>query len=279
MKLSFSSNAFVEHSLDDALRTIARIGYQGAEIMADRPHFWPPDLDKDRVDAVGAKAAELGLTLCNINGFPMQAIGTMHRPSWIEKNDVDRQKRVDHTIACVELAHMLGIPYVSTEPGGPVEGGAEARGQEYALFARTLDQVIPRAEELGVTLLIAPEPDLLFEDMDSMVAFLENMESPALGVNFDLGHFFCIGDDPAGLIRTYGAMLKHIHIEDIAPNRAHRHLIPGMGAMDFGAIFDALKKVDYDGFVTVELYPYSKKPEMAAEEAFRFLKPFFEGTV
>ena len=29
MKLSFSSNAFVEHSLDDALTTIAGIGYQG----------------------------------------------------------------------------------------------------------------------------------------------------------------------------------------------------------------------------------------------------------
>jgi len=279
MKLSFSSNAFVEHSLDDALCAISRIGYQGAEIMADRPHFWPPDLDQEQVDAVATRAAELGLTLCNINGFPMQAIGTMHRPSWLEENDADRQKRVDHTIACIELAHMLGIPYVSTEPGGPVEGGAEARGREYALFARTLDQVIPRAEELGVTLLIEPEPDLLFEDMDSMVAFLDNMESTALGVNFDLGHFFCIGDDPADLIRTYGPMLKHIHIEDIAPNRKHHHLIPGMGAMDFGAIFDALKKVEYDGFVTVELYPYSKKPEMAAEEAFRFLKPFFEGTV
>jgi len=279
MKLSFSSNAFTNDSLDDALAAIARIGYQGAEIMADRPHLWPPDIYPERLQKVLALSQELGLELCNINGFTMKVVGDMHHPSWIEPDEAAREQRIRHTLGCLEMAGALGIPFVSTEPGGPVAGTAETRGEEYALFARMLGRVIPRAEELGVTLLIEPEPDLLFDDMESITAFLENMDTPALGLNFDAGHFFCIGDDPAGLINAFGSFLKHVHIEDIAADRVHKHLIPGKGAMNFGAIFDALKKKNYKGFVTVELYPYSTAPEEAADEAFRFLRPFFEGTV
>jgi sugar phosphate isomerase/epimerase len=277
MKLSFSTNAFTRVPLDDALEAIARIGYSGAEIMADRPHLWPPDVDADRVAALKAKAAELGIALCNINGFTMKAVGDMHHPSWIETDEEARDARVKHTLACLELARGLGIPFVSTEPGGPVHGTIEMRGKEYALFARMLDRVVPRAEELGVTLLIEPEPGLLFEDMDSVTAFLENMDTPALGVNFDAGHFYCIGDDPAGLVNAFGSFLKHVHIEDIAADRVHKHLIPGRGAMDFGKFFDALKRRNYKGFVTVELYPYDETPEQAAEEAYKFLRPYFEG--
>ncbi len=279
MKLAFSTNAFTKHSLNDALTAIARIGYQGAEIMADRPHLWPPDIQIARAEEIVAKAADLGLTLCNINGFTMKVEGDMHHPSWIEPEETGRRMRAQHTVACLGLAHAMKIPFVSTEPGGPVQGNVEARGREYALFSQVLAGVLPRAEELGVTILIEPEPNLLFDEMESAAAFLDNMDSDALGVNFDAGHFFCVGDDPAALIKVYKSFIKHIHIEDIAANREHKHLIPGTGAMDFGAFFDALKEWDYKGFVTVELYPYDSEPEKAAEQAFDFLRPFFEGTL
>jgi len=279
MKLSFSTNAFVRFPLDEALRTIAGIGYQGAEIMADEPHLWPKKVTAEEVEGIKALAQELSLPLCNINGFTMRTVGDMHHPSWIEDDNGQRALRVEHTLACLELAHQLGIPYVSTEPGGPVKGIIETRGREYALFARMLDLVIPKAEELGVTLLIEPEPELLFDNMDDICAFIENIDSPALGINFDAGHFFCIGEDPAALVNVFSSFLKHIHIEDIAADRVHKHLIPGRGAMNFGAFFDALKAASYQGYLTVELYPYAEEPAKAAEESFQFLRPFFEGTL
>ncbi len=279
MKLAFSTNAFTKHTLDEALGAIARIGYQGAEIMADEPHLWPPDTDTGKADEILARSKSLGLELCSINGFTMRAAGDMHHPSWIDEEAGARDARVMHTLACLGLAHRLGVPFVSTEPGGPVETGAGRRGKDFALFARELDRVIPRAGSLGVKLLIEPEPGLLFENMDDLAVFLEDMEAPELGVNFDAGHFFCINDDPAGLLNAFGSFVDHVHIEDIGHDRVHRHLIPGRGAMDFGSFFDALKKIDYKGFVTVELYPYDEAPEEAAEEAFRFLKPYFEGTL
>ncbi len=279
MKLSFSTNAFTKFSLAETLDIVAGIGYQGVEIMADRPHFWPPDLDENQVGELRRRAGELNLALCNINGFMMKAVGDVHHPSWIEDDESGRRMRVDHTRACLGLANVLKIPSVSTEPGGPMPERGFERGRLFALFASTIDQVIPVAEELKVKLLIEPEPGLLLEGIDETISFLEDMDSPYLGLNFDAGHFFCVGDNPASLLKPYRSFIQHIHLEDIAASREHRHLIPGRGAIDFHAFFDALKAIDYSGFVTVELYPYEETPQEAAEEAFRFLEPFFEGTL
>ena len=48
----------------------------------------------------------------------------------------------------------------------------------------------------------------------------------------------------------------HYHFEDIAATlRVHQHLIPGHGAIDFAATLEAIKQTDYEGWLTVELYP------------------------
>jgi sugar phosphate isomerase/epimerase len=36
MKLAFSTNAYLKHSFAEAVARLAKIGYQGVEIMADR---------------------------------------------------------------------------------------------------------------------------------------------------------------------------------------------------------------------------------------------------
>jgi sugar phosphate isomerase/epimerase len=41
MKLAFSSNAFRNWSIEETVGILADLGYQGLELMADRPHAWP----------------------------------------------------------------------------------------------------------------------------------------------------------------------------------------------------------------------------------------------
>jgi sugar phosphate isomerase/epimerase len=64
---------------------------------------------------------------------------------------------------------------------------------------------------------------------------------------------------------------RHYHFEDIAASRVHKHLIPGHGAIDFAATLREIAKTGYDGWITVELYPYIENPDDAAREALRFL--------
>ena len=51
------------------------------------------------------------------------------------------------------------------------------------------------AEKEGVLLLIEPEPGLLIETADQFLELMQHVDSPAIGLNFDIGHFFCVGDD------------------------------------------------------------------------------------
>jgi sugar phosphate isomerase/epimerase len=90
-------------------------------------------------------------------------------------------------------------------------------------------------------------------------------------LNFDIGHAYCVGQDPQDWVARMAAHTRHYHFEDIAPSRVHKHLIPGRGAIDFEATLRAIAASGYDGWLTVELYPYIDGPDEAAGEAFRYM--------
>ena len=51
--------------------------------------------------------------------------------------------------------------------------------------------------------------------------------------------------------------------------------MPGRGAVDFDAVLGALADAGYNGWVTVELYPYEAEAREVAEEAFQYLSKWF----
>ena len=71
--------------------------------------------------------------------------------------------------------------------------------------------------------------------------------------------------------RRWPAHTRHYHFEDIAATRVHEHLIPGTGAIDFEATLAAISRTDYQGWITVELYPYIDRPDDAARRASHYL--------
>jgi sugar phosphate isomerase/epimerase len=280
MKLAFSSNAFRAFSIEETISTLAGIGYDGIELMCDAPHAWPPDMTPARLESIGAALAKHRLGLSNLNAFMMCAYrhpetgreGTFHWPSWVDRDAAVREARIHHTIRCVEMAAGLGAKTVSTEPGGPVEG--RPRAEVSRLFAQGLERAARRAADLGVRLLVEPEPGLLIERGREYEEFArEFMTFPGAGLNFDMGHFYCVGEDPAALIRGVGRSASHFHLEDIAADRVHFHLPPGDGAMNFPAVFDALRDIGYAGWVTIELYPFQKDAPEVATRAFDRIRP------
>ena len=78
-------------------------------------------------------------------------------------------------------------------------------------------------------------------------------------------------EDPQDWVARMHKHTRHYHVEDIAPTRVHRHLIPGHGSIDFEATLRAIAATGYDGWLTVELYPYIDNPDDAAREAYRYL--------
>ncbi|MGL4423535.1 MAG: sugar phosphate isomerase/epimerase family protein, partial [Gemmataceae bacterium] len=235
MKLAFSTNAYLNHSFSDTARRLAEIGYAGIELMADVPHAWPAYLLPEQKAAIRATMQKHQLQFSNVNAFMMHAVNDPRQkywhPSWIEPDQHYRQIRIDHTKRSLSLAKELGAPCITTEPGGPLEGRSYAECLK--LFIEMLKPVVEHAEKEEVLLLVEPEPDLLIETAEQYLEFAGKLSSPFLGLNFDIGHSFCVKDDPAATVRALGPLIRHVHLEDIAATRVHHHLIPGEGVIDF----------------------------------------------
>jgi sugar phosphate isomerase/epimerase len=270
MQLAFSTNAYLRFSFQEAVTRLARIGYTGVEIMADVPHAWPAWMLDEQKQGLRDALAANHLAISNINAFMMHAINDSRQrywhPSWIEPDRHYRQIRIDHTKRALTLARELGAACITTEPGGPVAAG-ESWSAALALFVEMIKPVAEHAEKEGVLLLVEPEPGLLIETADQFLEFMQHIDSPAVRLNFDIGHAYCVGDDPAATIPRVARFIRHFHLEDIAATRVHQHLVPGEGVIDFAATFRAIRAIGYDGWVTIELYPYADDPDTAARTA------------
>jgi len=269
MKLAFSTNAYLNFSFPETARRLAAIGYSGLELMADVPHAWPAYLLAEQKAAIRDAMAANGLQFSNVNAFMMHAVDDKRQkywhPSWIEPDAHYRRIRTEHTKKALTLAAELGAPCITTEPGGPLEG--RSWKDCLKLFVEELKPIIEHAEKVGVPLLVEPEPDLLIETADQYLEFAAHFDTPFLGLNFDIGHFYCVKDDPAATVHKLAPLIRHVHLEDIAATRVHHHLVPGEGVIDFRETLKALKDVGYAGWVTIELYTYHVNPDLAATTA------------
>jgi sugar phosphate isomerase/epimerase len=269
VKLAFSTNAFVRVNVETAIDSIAEAGYTGVELMLDHPHLFPAETAPSKIRAVRQTIEHAGLTISNCNAFPMSAIGDTWHPSWIEDSAEQRKLRIQHTADALRLARDLGAKTISTEPGGPLPQGM-SREQALTLFIQGIAEVLPVAEETGVALLVEPEPGLLIEREDQYQGFARRISHDKLGMNFDIGHFFCVGEDPAEAFLALQPHVRHVHLEDIAATRKHRHLMPGEGAINLRGTVETILEAGYNGWITVELYPYQDSPFETACQAYKY---------
>ena len=143
MHFAFSSNAFTNYSLYDSISEIAKIGYKGIEIMCDIPHAYPPNFGKDEMSKIINNLNVNNLQVSNLNAFTLFALGDTYHPSWIEHDPKSREKRIQHTIDCVEIASKIGAKSISIEPGGPIGSHFEERSRSdmYDLFREGINKV------------------------------------------------------------------------------------------------------------------------------------------
>ena len=271
MKLAYSTNAFKRYSLNEAIRMIAEIGYEGIELLCDSPHAYPPIFQDKEIHSFKNQIAKFRLVISNLNAFTLYSISDVYHPSWIEDDKLSRELRITHTMNCIKLAKKIGAKNLSTEPGGPVMGRKTNMKYLEKLFMEGLNRVVPIAEEENIKILIEPEPNLLLENSNQFLNFIKNFSTENVGLNFDIGHFYCVGEDPTEIIYKLSEYIEHFHLADIASNRIHNHLIPGEGSINFRSVFRAIEGIGYKGFVTVELYPYQLCPKEAGKRAYDYL--------
>jgi sugar phosphate isomerase/epimerase len=274
IRLAFSTNAFKKNTLTEAIDAIAAIGYTGVELMADVPHAHPASFTLLHREQLQSQLNRLQIAVSNVNGFTHFADGDTYHPTWIEDDPAKRQLRIDHTLGCIKLASEFRAKTLSLQPGGPLIGTSIDRQSAGERFAEGLRQLLPAARQGNICLAIEPEPGLFIQTAAEYLEFKNQFfrDEPLIRMNCDIGHLFCVGDDPATVIASMPDQIAHVHLEDIGANRVHQHLTPGKGVIDFKAVFKALNQIGYPGWVTVELYPYETDAAGVAELAWDYLR-------
>ncbi|MFN7181759.1 MAG: sugar phosphate isomerase/epimerase family protein [Planctomycetota bacterium] len=270
MKLGISTNLFKNFPLFEALKTVRSIGYEGVELLTDIPHFYPPSATLKNVYEILELLGQLNLGISNINAFMFFALGNSHFPSYLDNSSF----RIEFTKWSIFTASILGSKTVSIEPGGKQQTNFET---DLEKFSNILKELTSIAQKFNVKILVEPEPQLLIENVEQCLRLVELLKAKSLpdsyfGINADLGHFYCVGESFENVFTQLKEYIGHVHIEDISRDRKHFHLVPGDGVIDFAEIVYWLKRINYNGWVTVELYPFQDEPIDAAQRAFEHLK-------
>jgi sugar phosphate isomerase/epimerase len=270
MWFAYSTNAYLRRPVEEALRSIARIGFDGAEILIDRPHVWPFE-DRTRARAAaGLRASGLRISNANIN-TAMGLDGGICRdgpgPALADADPRRVAARVAYTKKALRVARALGATTasVTTGPGrrGAWKGAMEALGE-----------LAEDAAELGMRLGIEYEPGFLVGDVKTLLRAWRDVRHPALGANLDLGHARVAGEDLSRTIELCAGRTWNLHVEDIK-GRVHDHLPVGEGDMPWRAIARELRATGYSGPLTVELYTCDRNPVSAGSSSLRNLRRYF----
>jgi sugar phosphate isomerase/epimerase len=269
--LGYVTNGFAHHTLDDALRILAGIGYRSAAITLDHHHLNPFE-DDWVADArrVRSLLDDLGLRRTVETGarFLLDP-ARKHYPNLMCGSADDRNRRIAFLCVAIDVATEIEADSVSLW-----SGAADDHAGDDILFARLragLEDVLAHAERRGMPLSFEPEPGMYIERMAAFERLFAAIDHPLFGLTLDLGHLHCLGDGrPLDHLRRWGRCVFNVHIEDMLVG-AHEHLFFGDGDMNFSEIFGELSAVDYEGPVHVELSRHSHDAPAVARAAFEFL--------
>lgn len=245
-RIGFRTIGFRKSTADSAIRRIAAIGYDGVEVCLEHPGLEPEEIDVLRGAALATVAAGEGIDVATVSYH----------------GDRDPLPcRWERALRAIELTSSMGTGTLIINSPRP---GPQAPDDLEEQFHTHLEQQLERAERLGVVLAVEPEPGLLIENVDDMLALIDRMGSEHLRVNLDVGHAFLTETDVPAAIHRLGELIVAAHIEDM-PAGEHRHLVPGEGDMDLPAVLHALDDVGFGGWLTVDLFDIADAPDEAAK--------------
>lgn len=272
MKFAYSTTLFRLRPLQEAIELIARGGFNAVELLADRPHAYPEDISAAESARLMECLGQRKLKVCNISACSVSALGVKDHPSWLEEDWVQRETRIRYTLDCLRLSAAMGIPSVSTIAAGRIPSTMN-RTDAWRLFVANMQRVLPLARRLAVKVLIQPELEHLLERSEETLAFLGELAmDPFLQVDFNLGHFYCAGEDPLDAWEVLKSHVGIIHIEDVPADRKHKHVQLGEGSLDIQGFLRRVQEAGYEGYVVVKLDSYDQNPEDVVQTSAAYLK-------
>lgn len=273
IRLGYGTNGLTDLRVDDALRLLADLGYDGVGLTLDHMHLDParPGLGA-RTRKVASVLQRLGLGVTVETGARyILDPRRKHGPSLLETDPDDRAVRVRMLVRAFRVAADLGAHAVHCFSG--VTPGGSDEDTAWRHLTEALAPVLDAARATGVPLAIEPEPGHLVGRLADFHQLRRRLGDPdLLGLTLDIGHCQCLEPSaPADCVREAAPWLRHIQIEDMRRG-VHEHLPFGDGEIDFPPVLDAIAATGYQGLTVVELPRHSHAGPELARTSIDFLR-------
>ncbi len=245
MLLGYSLWAMPDVPIDVSVPHLAGLGYDAVEIVV-LPRFSTALAKMNAAERrrIPGLIKSHGLTLSAVNYYtamlePDPAIWAGHLAAIKETIDL-----------AVEWTQGDKPPVVISGVGGQP-------GELPARMAEVIDRagaIAEHAASRGVVVALEPHIGAAIETPDLMAEVLDQINSPAIRVNFDISHFNVMGIPIEESVAKMLPYTAHTHVKDErgrTPN--YEYLIPGEGEFDYVAYLEAMQQGGYTGVVSVEI--------------------------
>jgi sugar phosphate isomerase/epimerase len=260
MKLGIINSAFQQAGVDTAtgLKHISRIGFDCVDIFTEAM-----GISKKEVALVAKTTEKLGLPIISL---PVVSVGL------IDFNDPVRAFHVERTKKYIDLAKAWGAKNVLLVLGEYIWQRevipAEAQWKWAVETCRLLGDYGEK-KKIDIALELEPFRLSLLNNVPEMVRFVDECNHPRVRANIDISHLVLSDTSPADVRHLKGKAI-HVHLSD-CDGKVHGDLPPGRGVVKFAPYLQAIKELNIDGVVSIEL-EYSPDPAKIVdwvEEAYR----------
>ena len=232
-------------SIEQCIEQAAAMGFDGVEVL----HRQMGKEDNAYLQQLKQTALREGVPLC---GF------SIHQ-GFVSPDAAERQKNIDHTIKCIELAYAMGIPTMRLNTGRwnttrsfdqlmkdrgiepRLEGYTDDQGFDWVISS--IEKCLPAAEKCGVTMGLENHWGLGLTP-EGVMRIVNAVKSPWLQVTMDTGNFL---EDP------------YDKLEMLAPKTIYVQAKTYFGGgiwyaldLDYPRIASMLKKHGYRGWISLE---------------------------
>jgi sugar phosphate isomerase/epimerase len=192
-----------------------------------------------------------------------------HPDAAFRENEIKKQKR------WIDMAQTLGCSFCRVLSGQRRPELSLAEGVNLA--AECIKACLPYAQERGITLILENhykddfwEYPEFAQKMDVFCQLVAKVQHPNFGVNYDPSNTYLAGEDPLELLYRVSDRVVTMHasdryliegtIEDLRREEGGatgyaqrlRHGEIGKGLNDYDAIFSELKRVGFNGWISIE---------------------------
>lgn len=270
MKFAICNETFVDWPFDRAFATAREVGYTGIEIApftiaTDARTISASKRTEVRRQAEAAELEVVGLhwLLAKTEGYYLTS-----------PDAAVRERTAEYLRELARLCRDLGgdiLVLGSPQQRNLLPGVTHEQAMQYA--AEVLQAAMPEFEACGATLAVEPlgpaDGDFLLTAANG-IELIEQVASPHCRLHLDVKAMSTESLPVDEVIRASSDYVVHFHAND--PNR----LGPGMGAIDFTPIFRALNEIQYDGWVSVEVFDYSPGAENIARQSLDYMREVLE---